>query len=98
MLDSISSGFQTVVETVTKALDVGDRGQDATYRSPLEIYAFLLQWFCAAAERHASKGGADISIAAPTKAKVRYVVTCLLCGHIKSIAGQERRQKWQAQE
>jgi len=90
MLDSISSGFQAVVETVTKDLDVGDRGQDVTYRAPLEIYAFLLQWFCTAAERHASKGGADISIAASTKTKVRCVVASLLCGHIKYIAGKER--------
>lgn len=54
-----------------KDLDVGDRGQDITYRGPLEIYAFLLQWFCAVAEQHTSKGGTDVAIAGPTKAKVR---------------------------
>ena len=71
MLDSICSGLQVGVETVMKELDVGDRSEGVTYRTPLETYAFLLQWFCAAAEQHSSKSGTDVAIAVPSKSKVR---------------------------
>ena len=54
-----------------KELDVGDRSEGVTYRTPLEIYVFLLQWFCAAAEQHSSKSGTDVAIAVPSKSKVR---------------------------
>jgi condensin complex subunit 1 len=82
LLDSISSGLQALVDTVVKDLEVGDRGQDVTYRAPLEIYAFLLQWFCAVAEQHTSKGGTETAMAAPTKTKVRYAARASYVGFL----------------
>lgn len=70
MLDSISSGLQAAVEATSRDHDSGDRSQDAVNRAPMEIYAFLLQWFAAAAERHTPKDGADAPTTATTKAKV----------------------------
>lgn len=70
LLDSISSGLQAAVEAIGRDLDAGERGQDSPHRTPLEIYAFLLQWFSTAAERRSSKDGTDFPAAITSKAKV----------------------------
>lgn len=74
LLDSISSGLHAAVEAINRDLDAGETGQDSPHRLPLEIYAFLLQWFCTAAERHTPNNGAGV--AAPSRSKAKVSTQC----------------------
>lgn len=71
LFDSVSSGLQAAVEASTHDLDSGDRTHEglAAIRAPIEIFAFLLQWFSTAAERYSPKDGAE-AIASAAKTKV----------------------------
>jgi condensin complex subunit 1 len=69
MLDSIVSGLQASVEAVNRDLEGDELSADSQHKTPLEMYAFLLQWFSTAAERHLPKEG-DIGVAVPNKSKV----------------------------
>lgn len=65
MLDSISSGLAAQIETTVHDIEHEDAQTVAGHRTPIEVYAFLLQWFVSVAEK--AKGGDDdeIPIAAP---------------------------------
>ena len=72
LLDSILSGLLASVEVINRELDGSERGGqeiDSALRVPLEMYAFLLQWFATAAERHSPHS--DDTIATTSKSKVR---------------------------
>jgi condensin complex subunit 1 len=49
-MDSILSGFQAQVDTASRVIESGDPQSIISRRLPLEMYAFLLQWFFSAAE------------------------------------------------
>jgi condensin complex subunit 1 len=51
LLDSISSGLAAQVEATAHDVEHEDPQTVAGHRAPIEIYAFLLQWFVSAAEK-----------------------------------------------
>ncbi|KAF8155920.1 non-SMC mitotic condensation complex subunit 1-domain-containing protein [Crassisporium funariophilum] len=51
LLDSVSSGFQAELESTSRDLDAGEQQAYMAHRTPLEMYAFLLNWFVSAAEK-----------------------------------------------
>jgi condensin complex subunit 1 len=51
VLDSISSGLQGELEGTIRDVESGDQAAYMAHKLPLELYAFLLQWFVTAAER-----------------------------------------------
>ena len=51
LLDSISSGLQAELDATMRDVDQGDREGYMSHKTPLEKYAFLLQWFVTAAEK-----------------------------------------------
>jgi condensin complex subunit 1 len=59
LLDSVSSGFLSEYESAVRDLDTGDQELFMSHRTPLEMYAFLLQWFVMAAEKVKSKTDDD---------------------------------------
>ncbi len=71
LLDSVLSGLLASVEAISRELDSERGGQemDSGLRVPLEMYAFLLQWFAAAAERHSPQADGD-PVATASKSKV----------------------------
>lgn len=78
LLDSICSGLQTATESIVRDLDSREGGQDSVDATPIEIYAFLLQWFSTAAERHTPKQHDSDHVAASTKTKVsRFYRQCI---------------------
>ncbi|CAE6434454.1 unnamed protein product [Rhizoctonia solani] len=61
MLDSLLSGFQAEANSASNDIDADDNESFSHHRSSLEMYAFLLHWFCATADKNPSKdedGGA----------------------------------------
>lgn len=70
MLDSISSGLQTELDATIRDVEVGDQEAYMSHKLPLEMYAFLLQWFVAAAEKVRSSEDGEGAPVAPAP-KVR---------------------------
>ena len=68
ILDSITSAFQAQVETTLRDVDNEEPQVFMVHKTPLEMYAFLLQWFVSAAEKVKSSGEDDVP-AAPTKGR-----------------------------
>ncbi|KAF5368830.1 hypothetical protein D9758_003038 [Tetrapyrgos nigripes] len=67
LLDSISSGMQSEYETTVADIGRGDDYQ--RHKMPLEMYAFLLQWFVRSAEKVRSDDGEGAPASAAPKAK-----------------------------
>ncbi|KAJ4490288.1 non-SMC mitotic condensation complex subunit 1-domain-containing protein [Lentinula aciculospora] len=63
LLDSISSGLSTQLDSARKDIQHEDQHIYRTHKVPLEMYAFLLQWFVQAAEK--VKGPAEPSTPTP---------------------------------
>ncbi|KAK7433641.1 condensin complex non-SMC subunit Cnd1 [Stygiomarasmius scandens] len=63
LLDSISSGLQSEFESTVLDINAGEDYQ--RHKMPLEMYAFLLQWFVMAAEKARPLDGEAISAPAP---------------------------------
>lgn len=59
LLDSITSGLSTQLDSARKDIQNEDQQVYRTHKAPLEMYAFLLQWFVQAAEK--VKGTAEPS-------------------------------------
>ncbi|KAI5117543.1 hypothetical protein M0805_004372 [Coniferiporia weirii] len=59
LLDSVTSGFLAEFESTMRDLDSGDQDSYIVHRTPLEMYAFLLQWFVSAAEKVKSRNDED---------------------------------------
>ena len=51
LLDSISSGLKAETEAVIKDVEIGDQDGYMSHKLPLELYAFLLNWFSTAADK-----------------------------------------------
>jgi condensin complex subunit 1 len=51
LLDSISSGLQAQLEATMRDVEQEDQQTYMAHKMPLEMYAFLLQWFVTAAEK-----------------------------------------------
>lgn len=51
LLDSISSGCQAELESTMRDLETGDPQTYMAHKLPLEMYAFLLNWFVTAVEK-----------------------------------------------
>ena len=64
LLDSISSGLQAELEATMRDVEQGDQQGYMSHKTPLEMYAFLLQWFVTAAEKVKASDG-DEAPAAP---------------------------------
>ncbi|CAE6439777.1 unnamed protein product, partial [Rhizoctonia solani] len=60
MLDSLLSGFQAEANSASNDVDADDNESFSHHRSTLEMYAFLLHWFCvcATAEKPKDEDGA----------------------------------------
>lgn len=63
LLDSISSGMQAELDATMRDVEQGDQQGYMSHKTPLEMYAFLLQWFVTAAEK--VKASDDDEAAAP---------------------------------
>lgn len=70
MLDSISSGLATQVDTATHDIESEDQQTAMSHRLPLEMYCFLLQWFVSIAnEGKPTEGDDPISVPLPTRGR-----------------------------
>ncbi|KAG8711565.1 Condensin complex subunit [Ceratobasidium sp. 423] len=52
MLDSLLSGFQAEANSASNDVDADDNESFSHHRSTLEMYAFLLHWFCVTTDKH----------------------------------------------
>ena len=70
LLDSISSGFAAQVDATVRDVEQEDQQTFMSHKIPLEMYAFLLQWFVSAAEKvKAPAGEEEPETAAPARAR-----------------------------
>ena len=70
LLDSISSGLSAQVDATTHDVEHEDQQTAAAHKMPIEMYAFLLQWFVTAAEKvKAREDGDDAPVAPPPKGR-----------------------------
>lgn len=69
LLDSVTSGLLAEYESAMKDMDLGDPESIAAHRTPLEMYAFLLQWFVSAAEKVKAREEDDAPAAPAPKAR-----------------------------
>ncbi|KAF8890031.1 non-SMC mitotic condensation complex subunit 1-domain-containing protein, partial [Gymnopilus junonius] len=65
LLDSISSGLQAEMESTLRDIETGDQHTYMAHKMPLEMYAFLLNWFVTAAEKVKASEEGDAPAAAP---------------------------------
>lgn len=54
LLDILLSSLQAEIDSSTRSLDSGDPSAHLEHKTPLEMYAFLLQWFISGAEKAAA--------------------------------------------
>ncbi|TFY76678.1 hypothetical protein EWM64_g7334 [Hericium alpestre] len=66
LLDSILSGFSTEVDSTVHDVDHEDQQTYLAHKAPLEMYAFLLNWFVGAAEKVKGSGSDE---APPVRAR-----------------------------
>ncbi|KDQ52062.1 hypothetical protein JAAARDRAFT_62069 [Jaapia argillacea MUCL 33604] len=69
LLDSISSGLAAQLESTLHDLDNEDQQTAVSHKAPLEMYAFLLQWFVSAAEKVKGAGEEEDAPAVPVKGR-----------------------------
>lgn len=70
ILDSISSGFSSQVDSTLRDVDTQDQQTAMAHKIPLEMYAFLLHWFVNVADDTKSSGEDEIAaLAAPVKSR-----------------------------
>jgi condensin complex subunit 1 len=69
LLDSITSGLLAQTEATIRDVEQEDQQTFMAHKIPLEMYAFLLQWFTSAAEKVKASAGEDDPVAAPTKSR-----------------------------
>lgn len=68
ILDSLLSGFHAEAEAASRDIDADDHDMFSQHRTMLEMYAFLLHWFCVTADKFSPK---DEDAPAAAKPKVR---------------------------
>ncbi|KAJ7116325.1 non-SMC mitotic condensation complex subunit 1-domain-containing protein [Mycena epipterygia] len=71
LLDSLSSGLQAELDATVRDLDQEAPQVYLTHKGPLEMYAFLLQWFVTAAEKVKQADGDGPATPAPKARKAR---------------------------
>ncbi|KDR79872.1 hypothetical protein GALMADRAFT_222814 [Galerina marginata CBS 339.88] len=69
LLDSISSGLQAELDATLRDIESGDQHVYMAHKMPLEMYAFLLNWFVTAAERVKAPEDGDAPPPAAAKGK-----------------------------
>ncbi|TDL22771.1 hypothetical protein BD410DRAFT_898004 [Rickenella mellea] len=69
LLDSVTSGLLAECEATARDLEQADQQTFMAHRQPLEMYAFLLQWFVSAAEKVKAKNDEEAPAAAPQKGR-----------------------------
>lgn len=69
LLDSISSGLLAQVDATLRDVEQEDQQTYMAHKTPLEMYAFLLQWFVSAAEKVKGSAEEDAQPVAPTKSR-----------------------------
>ncbi|KAA1474981.1 hypothetical protein DENSPDRAFT_908815 [Dentipellis sp. KUC8613] len=70
LVDAISSGFAAEVDSTLHDVDHEDQQTYMAHKTPLEMYAFLLNWFVGAAERAKAAGDEEgPPVAAPTRGR-----------------------------
>jgi condensin complex subunit 1 len=69
LLDSISSGLQAELEATMRDVEIGDQQGYMSHKTPLEKYAFLLQWFVTAAEKVKASDDDDAPVAPVAKGR-----------------------------
>lgn len=69
LLDSVTSGLLSEFDLTMRDIDAGDPESISAHRTPLEMYAFLLQWFVSAAEKVKSRSDEDPEDAPAPKAR-----------------------------
>ncbi|KAG6333782.1 hypothetical protein ID866_5308 [Astraeus odoratus] len=68
LLDSIASGFSAQIDVAIRDSREEDQQAAMSHKTPLEMYAFLLNWFVSAAEKVKSSGEDEV---APSQPKAR---------------------------
>ncbi|KIK68647.1 hypothetical protein GYMLUDRAFT_54247 [Collybiopsis luxurians FD-317 M1] len=63
LLDSVTSGLSVQIDSARRDIQAEEQQVYSTHKTPLEMYAFLLQWFVQAAEK--VKGEAEPSTPVP---------------------------------
>ncbi|KAJ7454842.1 non-SMC mitotic condensation complex subunit 1-domain-containing protein [Mycena latifolia] len=71
LLDSLSSGLQAELDATVRDLDQESAQVYCAHKVPLEMYAFLLQWFVSAAEKVKQADGDGPATPAPKARKPR---------------------------
>lgn len=70
LLDSISSGLAAQVDATVRDVEQEDQQTFMAHKAPLEMYAFLLQWFVSAAEKVKAPAGEEEPVTpAPARAR-----------------------------
>ncbi|KAH9887887.1 non-SMC mitotic condensation complex subunit 1-domain-containing protein [Cubamyces lactineus] len=65
ILDSISSAYHSQLESTVRDIDEEEQQTFMVHKAPLEMYAFLLNWFVSAAEKVKTSGEDDAPALAP---------------------------------
>jgi len=68
LLDSVSSSMSAEIESAARDMETDDPHMFTAHKTPLEMYAFLINWISSAAEAVKALGDED---AAASKPKVR---------------------------
>ncbi|KAI0074195.1 hypothetical protein K474DRAFT_1665696 [Panus rudis PR-1116 ss-1] len=71
ILDSISSAFQAQVDATVRDMEYEDPQTFGAHKTPLEMFAFLLQWFVSAAEKVKDSGEEEVVAPPPPPQKGR---------------------------
>jgi len=74
LLDSVSSSMSVEIEAAARDMDSDDHHVLTTHKTPLEMYAFLINWISSAAEAVKTPGEEG---AAASKPKVRVALQLL---------------------
>ncbi|KAI9068415.1 hypothetical protein FKP32DRAFT_1587688 [Trametes sanguinea] len=69
ILDSISSAYHAQLEATVRDIDEEDQHTFMAHKAPLEMYAFLLNWFVSAAEKVKTAGDDDAAPAPAPKSR-----------------------------
>lgn len=69
ILDSISSAYHAQLEATVRDIDEEDQQSFLAHKMPLEMYAFLLNWFVSAAEKVKTAGEDDLAPAPAPKSR-----------------------------
>ncbi|EUC53540.1 condensin complex subunit 1 [Rhizoctonia solani AG-3 Rhs1AP] len=69
MLDSLLSGFQAEANSASNDVDADDNESFSHHRTALEMYAFLLHWFCATADKQPKEEDGGAAATKPKRGK-----------------------------